>query len=82
MKPFLKDTKYHSTGRGTPLYFKRPEGWTLLGISNKIQPSTPGSLCQPGDSESFLNVNLSPVTEWFMNELENDGIESVETATE
>lgn len=53
-----------------------------MGIANKVQPSTPGTLCQPGDYESFLNVNLSPVTEWFSNELENDGIESVETSTE
>ncbi|XP_001657868.2 uncharacterized protein LOC5579889 [Aedes aegypti] len=77
-----KDTKYHSTGRGTPLYVKSPGGWTLLGISNKIQTSIPGTLCQPGDYESFLNVNLAPVSVWFSNERDNDGIESVETSTE
>lgn len=77
-----KDTNYHPTARGSPLYFKRPEGWTLLGIANRIQPSTVGTLCQPGDYESFLNVNLSPVTEWFSNELDNDGIDSMETSTE
>lgn len=76
------DTKYHSTGRGTPLYVKSPGGWTLLGISNKIQTSIPGTLCQPGDYESFLNVNLAPVSVWFSNERDNDGIESVETSTE
>ncbi|KXJ73902.1 hypothetical protein RP20_CCG014733 [Aedes albopictus] len=77
-----KDTKYHSTARGTPLYVKSPGGWTLLGISNKIQTAIPGTLCQPGDYESFLNVNLAPVSVWFSNERENDGIESVETSTE
>ncbi|XP_053697135.1 serine protease 28-like [Sabethes cyaneus] len=77
-----RGTNYQHTARGTPLYMLKPEGWTLLGISTKVQSSVPGTLCQPGDYESFLNVNLAAVHQWIFSEFRTEGDDSVESSTE
>ncbi|XP_055601797.1 serine protease 28-like [Uranotaenia lowii] len=76
-----RGTHYRDSARGTPLYIYKPEGWSLLGISNKVQPSLPGKLCQPGDYESFLSFSVDQVHEWIASELD-EGFNSVETSTE
>ncbi|XP_058454936.1 serine protease 28-like [Malaya genurostris] len=74
-----RGTNFQQSARGTPLYIQKPEGWTLLGISAKVKSSIPERLCQPGDFESFLNINVPAVHEWIFAEFEDS---SVETSTE
>ncbi|KAL9697127.1 hypothetical protein quinque_000568 [Culex quinquefasciatus] len=76
-----RGTHYHRNAQGTPLYIHKPEGWTLLGISNKIQADVPGSLCHPGDYESFLNVNMDEVHQWTFSKLDDFGADP-ETSTD
>ncbi|XP_055634651.1 serine protease 28-like [Toxorhynchites rutilus septentrionalis] len=77
-----RGTNYRETARGTPLYVYKPEGWSLLGISNKIRSSIPDTFCQPGDYESFLNTNQNEVYQWIYSSLDEDINSSVETSTE